>query len=154
VPIANLRFSNATTTCPSRDYIVVKELVHSRDGRHLSSETEAEYEKTPSRLGWLPKKWMTTAWSANGSVFRRDEHFLIASTSTESDVPEELFHFDYPDGTEILDWSDQHENKYAIVWNGRRIPVDLGRHYNDLLETAKKKSGDGNPRNRSAARRQ
>jgi len=123
---------------PSRDYVVAKAVVHNSDGQHLTSETECEYEKAPAPLGWVPKKWTTSVWFSDGVLSRRDEHLLIESTSNENDVPETLFHFDYPNGTLILDWSDQHKNKYAIAWNGRQVAVDLGRPYNELLQIAKR----------------
>jgi hypothetical protein len=123
---------------PGRDYVVTKEVGYNAL-RHPVCETECEYQKAPPPLRWIPAKW-TTTWKFSGGVaHQRDENRVVSWTTGESDVPENLFHFECPDGTFILDQSQNQGqlNKFSIMWHGVRFPVGFGRSYVESLELVK-----------------
>jgi hypothetical protein len=115
---------------PSRDYLITQITSYAQDGETRTSRTECEYQKAPAPLGWIPKKWKSDRWT--------EECTVIDWATGDEKVPKSLFEFDYPDGTEILDQSDEHTNKLSIAWHAKLVPVNIGRPYAESLERIKK----------------
>jgi hypothetical protein len=126
---------------PSRDYLVTA-IVRYRaaDRRVIDLKTECEYEKAPAPLDWVPKKITTTRLAANGQPFRTEECVTVDWAAGNDKVPNELFEFDYPDGTFVVDSTDVHRQgiKCSIAWQGKLIPVSMDRPYADSLEWIKR----------------
>ena len=76
---------------------------------------------------------------SDGTIRRRDEHRVLSWTTGDAGVSENLFHFDFPDGTLILDQSQKEGqlSKFSIMWQGVRFPVGSGRSYVESLELVK-----------------
>lgn len=123
---------------PTRDYVVLKDV--SFDERHHPlCETVCEYQKAPPPIGWLPEKWTTTWGFSDGVVHRRSECRLVSWSASDADVSEDLFHFACPDGTFLIDQTQNQGQltKSSIMWHGVRFPVTLFRTYAESLELVK-----------------
>ena len=58
----------------------------------------------------------------------------------DNKVPQALFAIDYPDGTMIVDSTEDNgqTTKASIAWKGKRFPVSRTRPYSESLERIKK----------------
>jgi hypothetical protein len=123
---------------PSRDYVITKE-VGFDERHHPMCETDCEYQKAPPPLRWVPERWTTTCAFSDGTIRRRDENRVLSWTTGDAGVSENLFHFECPDGTFILDQSQKEGqlNKWSIMWHGVRFPLGSGRSYVESLELVK-----------------
>lgn len=128
---------------PSRDFVITKE-VNFNQRHHRTCETDCEYQKAPPPLRWVPEKWTTTCAFSDGTIRWREESRVLSWTTGDAGVSESLFHFDFPDGTLILDQSQKEGqlNKCSIMWQGVRFPVGFGRSYVESLELVKAATSD------------
>jgi hypothetical protein len=124
---------------PSRDYLVTR-VAFMPDGRTPRCVTEGEYEKVAEPIRWLPKKITTTSFDAGAKLLRRDESVTVDWGTGDDKVPNELFHFDYPEGTMVLDSTDAigQGTQCSIVWRGKLVPASMFRTYAESLERIKK----------------
>ena len=124
---------------PSRDYLVTRVASFAPDGRTPRCVTEGEYEKVAEPIRWLPKKITDTWFDTGAKLLRRQESVTVDWATGDDKLPNELFEFDYPDGTMVLDSTDPNDPgvKCSIVWKGKLAPASMSRTYAESLERIK-----------------
>jgi hypothetical protein len=125
---------------PSRDYALTDVVSWRQDRSQEIVRTVCEYEKAPAPLDWVPKK-LTTTWLPGTVLAGTVEECVTVDWAIGDDkVPAELFKFDYPDGTSIMDMTEDNgqTTKASIAWHGKLVPVRASRLYSESLERVKK----------------
>jgi hypothetical protein len=125
---------------PSRDYLVTEILWWRLDRSQKTTRTVCEYEQAPAPLDWVPKKF-TATWLPGNFLSDTVEECVTVDWATGDDkVPAELFELDYPDGTMIVDSTEDNGQmtKASIAWHGKLVPVSVFRLYSESLERVKK----------------
>jgi len=124
---------------PSRDYLVTEILSWREDRSQEITRTVCEYEKAPAPLDWAPKKFTATwfPWTALGD--RREDCVTVDWATGDDKVPNDLFEFGSPDGTFVIDQTEDNgqTTKQSIVWKGKLVPVNPSRLYSESLKRIK-----------------
>jgi hypothetical protein len=124
---------------PSRDYLVTEILSWRQDRSQEITRTACEYEKAPAPLDWVPKKF-TATWFPWTTLGNRTEDCVTVDWGTGDDkVPNDLFEFGSPDGTFVIDQTEDNgqTTKVSIAWRGKLVPVNPSRLYSESLKRVK-----------------
>ncbi len=125
---------------PSRDFLVTEIDTWRAARSDKITRTVCEYENAPAPLDWVPKKFSTTWFPASVLGSRVDDCVTVDWGTGDDQVPNALFEFDYPDGTYVLDQTEDNgqTTKASIVWHGKLVPASVFRPYSKNLERIKK----------------
>jgi hypothetical protein len=96
---------------PSRDYIVMRNLSISGDGR-VGFQADIEYAEDRSGI-WVPVKWTQNTFGSDGDLFRSSE-FQVTAYEVNPKLPESLFELEFEPGVRVFDKREGVHN--ANVW--------------------------------------